>query len=443
MMKYTIVIFLFSLSAMISANEQSDTCLNYMDLGITIPLSVRTEEQRYSAKKHLDFLGVKKIRFDESWEWRELERGSFNWPPLDDRMNWAIDNGFEIFLTIQSYGPKWRCTSLINDYSCVFVDNDDFRVYIDSLLQRYSNKISKIQFGTEWQTEYWYIGSANDFIQANNILYSSVQKYSPATKVVLGGFTTVSIRMMAACNGYMDSLRTVEGVWLDSATILENCKSPGVQNLFNRIDSVLHFAQYDILDLHLYDDVEQWDKYYKYFIDTFTKPVIVSEFGGPNIDYEPHSDTYQADRVFQYIKKLDSLRIPEGYFFKLLEGSTVPAHATSGLLDSATFLEKPSYYVFKSFRSGNNGIINAKHGKQLKFNVSPAKNFMTIEFKNTNQDYVKTISIVNCLGKLVKKFNSIHTDHYVLRNGNLSPGAYVVTVRDQTGVVAIRKMFVD
>ncbi|NRA12602.1 MAG: hypothetical protein HRT57_11665 [Crocinitomicaceae bacterium] len=52
--------------------------------------------------------------------------------------------------------------------------------------------------------------------------------------------------------------------------------------------------------------------------------MIVSEFGGPNINYEPYTQTYQADRLFQYIKKIDSLKIEEAYYFKLIEGGRIP-----------------------------------------------------------------------------------------------------------------------
>jgi len=39
------------------------------------------------------------------------------------------------------------------------------------MLNRYKNQIAKIQFGNEWNLEFWYAGTAQDFVAANNILY--------------------------------------------------------------------------------------------------------------------------------------------------------------------------------------------------------------------------------------------------------------------------------
>jgi hypothetical protein len=60
-------------------------------------------------------------------------QGQFNWAPLDDRINWAYNNGYDILLTIQSNGPDWACSGVQNDRSCVF-DNNYFKIYIDALL---------------------------------------------------------------------------------------------------------------------------------------------------------------------------------------------------------------------------------------------------------------------------------------------------------------------
>ena len=185
-----------------------DTCLTNLSIGISFP-PVSDDTQRNFAKTHLDFLNITKIRFDESWELREPTQGVFNWQPLDDRISWANDNGYEIMLTIQSNGPAWACSSVQNGQSCVFNDNSFFQIYIDSLLKRYPNEIDKIQFGNEWQSDYWYAGNANDFIQANNIVYNAVQNYSPLTQVVLGGFSTIALRFLAGCNGYVSSFYEV------------------------------------------------------------------------------------------------------------------------------------------------------------------------------------------------------------------------------------------
>ncbi|BDS10134.1 T9SS type A sorting domain-containing protein [Aureispira anguillae] len=441
-MKQTVItLLLFSIIYSITA--QQDTCLNNLTLGISFP-PVADNTQRSFAKNHLDFLGVTKIRFAENWAFREPSQGNFNWQPLDDRINWAYNNGYEILLTIQSNAPNWACSVLQNPQSCVFNNNNDFKTYIDLLLQRYPNKISKIQFGNEWQASYWYVGSANDFIQANNILYHAVQTHSPTTKVVLGGFTTISLRFLAGCNGYVNSFYDDDGVFYDATYLATHCPTPAIQNVVNRIDSVLQYAEYDMIDLHFYDDVEQWDDYYLNFSDTISKPIIVSEFGGPNMNYEPYSDAFQADRIFKYVNTLDSLQIAEAYFFKLVEGTANPAHSTSGLIDDTTLLEKPAYHLFKAFIACSPlSIQDFQYDKKIKFYPNPMKDYTTIEFQEKNQGNEKTISIYGSNGKIVWFKEGIYNNYYTLKRGTLTAGFYSVKIRDKTGVIARGKLIVE
>lgn len=64
-------------------------------------------------------------------------------------MSWATINNYEVLMTIQSNAPAWAC-GLHNPHSCVFLDDNNFKTYIDSLLLRYPNQIDKIQFSNEW-----------------------------------------------------------------------------------------------------------------------------------------------------------------------------------------------------------------------------------------------------------------------------------------------------
>lgn len=419
-----------------------DTCLTQLTLGISFP-PVADDTQRTFSKTHLDFLGVTKIRFNESWELREPSQGNFNWQPLDDRINWAINNGFEILLTIQSKGPGWACSSIQNGQSCVFSDNNFFQIYIDTLLKRYPNQIDKIQFGNEWQSDYWYAGEADDFIEANNILYNAVQNYSPQTKVVLGGFTTISLRFLAGCNGYVSSFYDDDGVFYDNAYLIANCGSPEITAVINRIDSVLTFAYYDILDIHLYDDVEQWDEYYLNFTDTITKPIIVSEFGGPNLNYEPYSESYQAERLYAYIKKLDSLSISEAYFFKLVEGTSNAAHIASGLIDDTTLQEKMAYYILKSFVSCSAFTYTFNYENKIRFYPNPMIDYSVAEFQNSSPDEIKTILIYGMDGKIVTQIEcNITGQYYVLYRNQLKSGLYYMMIKGLNGIIAEGKLVV-
>jgi len=342
-----LTIVLMSCNKEKKADAYGEYQLNNLELAISFP-PVESDSQRKNTQKVLSDLKVKKIRFAEEWKFREPTKDNYSWGPLDDRLNWAEENGYEVMLTIQSNGPDWACVGASNDNSCVF-DTTEFKQYIIDLLQRYPNQLDKIQFGNEWQSDFWYAGSAEEFTIANNILYEAVQNYSPETAVVLGGFTAISLRFMAGCAGELSHFQDDEGIVYEQSYLDVNCSGTEGTALFNRINSVLDNSSFDLLDMHLYDDVENWSSIINHFKSVTTKPVIVSEFGGPNSHYEDDSDGNQAKRLYDYIITLDSLEIEEAYFFKLVQGTKNEAHVKSGLMKGAFKSKKQSYFVFRNF----------------------------------------------------------------------------------------------
>ena len=426
-LKIRILFFAF-LSFASLTKAGNDTCLTVLNLGISFP-PVADANQRAFAKLHLDNLGVNKIRIAEDWTFREPSPGTFNWTSLEDRLMWADSNNYEVLLTIQSRGPSWACSGIQNANSCVFNDNQDFRNYLDSLLIRYGDKISRIQFGNEWQTDFWYAGNAGQFIASNNVLFDAVQAHSPQTEVVLGGFTTISLRFMAGCNGYVSSFYDDDGILFDSTYLANNCNTPVIQSVKDRIDSVLSLARYDMLDIHLYDDVEQWDEYYLNFADTISKPIIVTEFGGPNLNYEPYTPTYQANRLFEYIKKLDSLQISDAYFFKLVQGTANTAHLTSGLIEDTNLTEKPAYFLFKSFIGCTTSVYEEDLPQGLRFYPNPLLHATTVEFDNPNAK-PKELRIYNLHGQVIRHIQNIRENYVFIPRENLKSGQYIIHLSD-------------
>ncbi|WP_394972352.1 glycosyl hydrolase [uncultured Croceitalea sp.] len=327
----------------------SDIVIDF-NLGIAFP-PVADNNQRTFTEPLLDELNVKTIRIGEDWSFREPLEGQFNWTPLDERISWAENNGINLLLTIQSNGPDWACSSQQNDNSCVFNDNQKFKNYIEKLLQRYPNRIAKIQFGNEWQSDFWYIGNEQDFVNVNNIVYNAIQQFSPQTKFVLGGFTTISLRFLAGCNEVIDEFYDDEGILYDREFLDNNCNSPEIKSVINRIEYILQNALYDEVDIHLYDDAENWKIYFENFKTMVDKPIIITEFGGPNVNLEPISETYQSDRLEYYIRTIDSLQIEEAYFFKLVEGTNNPAHSESGLINNPELTKKLTYSTFKELNN--------------------------------------------------------------------------------------------
>lgn len=353
-MKKTVLLVILSIvlvcNSCSSENSQFLNNLNVIDynLGISFP-PVADIEQRNFTEPLLNDLNVKIIRIGENWSFREPTQGNFNWAPLDDRINWATVNNIDVLLTIQSNGPDWACSDTQNSNSCVYTDNENFKNYIEQILQRYPNQISKIQYGNEWQSDFWYIGDAQQFVAANNIVYNAIQQYAPYTDFVLGGFTTISLRFLAGCNGLVNSFYDDEGNFYNQEFLDENCNSIEIQSVVDRIDYVLNNTLYDIADIHLYDDVENWMMYYNNFKTMIDKPIIITEFGGPNVNIEPDTEQYQSDQLKLYIETIDSMDVSEAYFFKLVEGTNNPAHVKSGLIDNVTLEKKLSFFTFQSY----------------------------------------------------------------------------------------------
>jgi hypothetical protein len=71
--------------------------------------------------------------------------------------------------------------------------------------------------------------------------------------------------------------------------------------------------------VRLYDDCEQWGEYLKAIRAMVDRPIICTEFGGPNVNRKPADNTYQAKRLVDYIQILDQVNIRDADYFKLVE----------------------------------------------------------------------------------------------------------------------------
>ena len=297
-------------------------------------------------------LSVDRIRIGVDWKNREPSQGDFYWTPMDVRMNAAADNNISVMLTIGSIGPDWACLPTNSDGACL-IDTAALTTFIEALLTRYDN-IDKIQFGNEWEagseagTTYTDPDSVEKFITYTNILYDAVQRISPDTDVVLGGITrTCPIVEYFVNNGAYPDFSgiqpalfvTVDQLNAKVDRIKADYDSKGIKQ---NIDNVLANANYDILDIHLYDDPENWPEYLS--VLPTDKPIIVSEFGGPNSEFENTAPAYHAERMEDYIDAIESLPITEAYYFKLVETPS-SYHKNSGLFYSS-YIIKPARNVF-------------------------------------------------------------------------------------------------
>ena len=313
----------------------------------------------YSDQMQIDFtirelgkLSVDRMRIAVDWRNREPGQGSFYWEPMDLRMRAAKENNISVFLTVISLGPEWACLSPGQDGACL-LDENALQNFIEKLLERYDS-IDKIQFGNEWEsgspdgTAYTDPESVEKFVTYNNILFDAVQRLSPDTEVVLGGLTrTCPIAEYLSRYGNYPDLSgmelaggaTEQHLMTRIDRIAEDYEADGIRR---NIDYVFQHARYDMIDIHLYDDPENWSEYLS--VLPKGKPVVVSEFGGPNSEFENTAPAYQAKRMKDYLRAIGELPITEAYYFKLVE-SDASYHKDSGLFFS-DLSAKPARAVF-------------------------------------------------------------------------------------------------
>jgi len=305
--------------------------------GMSIPPFSNTTQINFTVSE-LEKLAIDRIRIVVDWRNREPEEGNYYWDPMDERMNAAEDNGLSVLLTIASVCPDWAVLPLNDDNACLF-DEDAFDLFVDTLLLRYPG-IDKIQFGNEWEagteegTTYTNETSVRKFVDYTNILYNSVRELSPETNVVLGGLTrTFPIVEYYLNEGLYPDLSEID---LKKSVTIEDMNSRldrlktnyDSKNIKQNIDYVFENARYDMIDIHLYDDPENWADYLS--VLPKDKPIIVSEFGGPNSEFENTDPDYHAERMEDYIDAIEALPIIEAYYFKLVE-SPASYHQDSGL----------------------------------------------------------------------------------------------------------------
>jgi|GEM_PF-3515282 len=335
-------------------------------LGFSFPPLSGKEQREFTQRQAAsDALNIRYMRYAEDWAFREPVKGKFHMTPFQERMEWAKKNKVSFFLTLQSNAPSWACDpKKKNAVSCVYKNNEDWKRYLDqlfALMKKENYPVHALQFGNEWQTGYWYKGDAKEFVLAHNTMVEKAKEHGLQAKIVIGGFSIGTLRVLAGCH------KKLKGFYDDKKNYLEwgaanpeydlarICESSLVQRGKAMIDSVMKEAKYQEIDLHLYDDVEKWNVYVDFFRERYpSKPIIVTEFGGPNLVWEqPYSDELQGKRLELYIKKLQELRIPIAYYFKLVQSDSAHfSHLESGLfrlVNGQPKKKEPAYNAFRRY----------------------------------------------------------------------------------------------
>ncbi len=152
--------------------------------GLSFPPFSNSDQIDFTIREVNSF-NLDRIRIAINWENREPQKGEFYWEPMDYRMQQAKQNNISVLLSVHSHGPDWACSELENEKSCVYSNEVDFKNYITEVLSRY--EIDKIQFGNEWENSF--VGTMEEYVKFNNILYDITKNVSPLNKSCSGGIT--------------------------------------------------------------------------------------------------------------------------------------------------------------------------------------------------------------------------------------------------------------
>ena len=336
--------------------------LDSLELGVAFP-PAQDAGQLTATIAACRELGFTRVRIQESWASREPQKDSYNWGPLDTRIGMLHDAGIRILLTLGAHEwPGWLAPSATHGEPETL---GRFRHYAADLLARYDGRIDRIQFGNEWNWEIDdYFGcSESAYVAYANVLYEEVMKRPAASRptAVLGSLN--GLAYLALDQGLIDSI-VILGREPYADEIAAYLASPD-RALSKRAAYVLRNANYEMLDIHLYDDAENWPAYLQALnaaasaAKGATFPVLVSEFGGP---YPVSEYGFYGGRprrsvlagcLPDYLHALDSMDVQEAYFFSLKED---PAryHRDSFLVDLWGF-PTFAFEVLRRFHKANTG----------------------------------------------------------------------------------------
>lgn len=316
-------------------------------LGIAYPPVGNKAEIRETIAAMKD-LGLSCVRIGCDWSLREPRKDRYYWDPLEERLRAFADAGISVLLTLETHAwPGWlpKKGKKRDDPQTLL----EFREYVRDLLDIYGSIIFRIQVGNEWNWEIddFFDGSEQAYIAYANILADEVRRYRNKTgaagpTIVLGSFSARAA--LAYDRGLVSEIR-IEGrsVYLDQ--VRKYAALPPAERMYARVRTVISAAEFEMLDVHFYDDYPDWALHLQAFLDTVREisgpapvPVLVSEFGGPYpVDLYPEFGTPSpellARRLPEYVRTLQSIGIAEAYFFRLRQGYSPIPHADSYLVD--------------------------------------------------------------------------------------------------------------
>jgi len=356
-----LLILLFSGCISRFSPDAGDLTLKNLELGIAFP-PVQTAPQTADTVKTMRDLGLTRVRIGCDWSLREPERDRFYWEPLAYRLEQFYQADISVLLSLETHAwPAWLPEDAEHDDPETL---EEFREFTRELLRLYGGKIDKIQVGNEWNWEIdrFFNGDEEAYIAYTVILAREVEAFRQETGqagpvIVLGSFS--ARHALAFDQGLIRGIR-MEGVPVYQESTAAYSRLPGDERISPRVRKVLAGSSYEMLDIHFYDDWQDWPLHLQAFQSAVFQatgrtgvPVLVSEFGGPYPQglyglFGPPRDSLLALRLPDYVRTLDALPVREAYFFKLRQGNTDIEHLDSFLVNRMG-LRTPAYRVMKGF----------------------------------------------------------------------------------------------
>lgn len=299
---------------------EKDYSLEQLQLGLAfVPDS--NEGYRTNTLEHLTKLGIKDIRLGQDWSLRQPELDVYNFEPLRQRLDFYSDNGIDVLMTLDIKNfPTW--TEQLTDEEML----EYFDIYTGLLLEEFGEQIAYIQVGNEWDWEIdtYLDGKEALYISMHEILYKNVndleEDFQP--KVAIGSISIGGLMSIAYDQSLIRNVFYQRGPLFSEEELIQ--MEDEILSKADRIRCILGAVQFEVADLHLYDDYWNWSLYlqaYEGLLPEQTRPItyIASEFGGPHPEMEVHEDRYRALQLYHYVKTLDGLGFDKAYYYKLHE----------------------------------------------------------------------------------------------------------------------------
>lgn len=212
-----------------------------------------TAERTFTLRA-LDDLGLRHIRISENWRRRPLHPAPEDFAPLKRRLSALRAGGLKVLLTIENDGPDAACGAR-HAHGCYLRADAPLEGFITALLAAVGDDIEAIQFSNEWDGPYR--ARADEFLALHARAARTIRATRPGLPLVMGGITGNAPYAVSLCTAGATPTRAGGVSWAQA--VAKFCaRTDEIAARCALVDHVLRRADFDVLDLHLYDAEALW-----------------------------------------------------------------------------------------------------------------------------------------------------------------------------------------